>query len=199
MKRCFILAVGFSAFMVAPSQAALITFEGVGDLASIGSFYAPLATFSLNARAIVDSDAGGSGNIANEPSASTTMDFAAGPGVTMDVPWGFTELSFYHAATIAGSASVYSGVGGTGVLIGFAFLPINNVFPYGPGDPTGAYGKWSFTSLVLPAIGKSVVFAGSAQTITFDNVSVNAVPEPATLLLLGAGLTGIALRRRRRS
>ena len=41
-------------------------------------------------------------------------------------------------------------------------------------------------------------FSGATSDAYFDNVRLEAVPEPGTLLLIGSGLTGLALRRRRR-
>jgi len=49
-----------------------------------------------------------------------------------------------------------------------------------------------------------VSFAGSANQVAFDNITFGdddplPTPEPASLLLLGAGITGLAVARRRRS
>jgi hypothetical protein len=42
-----------------------------------------------------------------------------------------------------------------------------------------------------------VVISSTAPNLAIDNLSVSTVPEPTTMLLLGAGLAGIAVVRRR--
>ena len=51
-----------------------MTFEGFGDQQEIGDFYiSNVIRFSSDALALIDSDAGGSGNIGGEPSPNTVL------------------------------------------------------------------------------------------------------------------------------
>jgi len=122
---------------IATSQACtLIDFEGVGDLNSVGTIGA--ATFG-NAQAFVDSDAGGSGDVANEPSPDTTMisffqtTFAT---VTLDNP--ASEIRVWHSTFQAPSEMrVFNAANN---LLATIPLPVT---PIGAGDPTGGdFGVW---------------------------------------------------------
>lgn len=197
MKRVLALVVALSAWAVVPSEAVLLTFEGVGNGAPVDGFYSGSGiTFTTNALGVIDSDAGGGGNIANEPSPSTGMYFVSGP-VTMDSVMGFKTFSLkYSANQPGGSVSLFDGPNGTGLFLGSITLFTT---PSGLGDPNGgAFGTWFFGSITMPFYAHSAVFSGPDNHIVFDNVDVAAVPEPGTLLLLGSGMAGLALKRRRR-
>ena len=112
MKRLILALAGGMAVLVGligggPGAQAdttvVLDFEGVADLEPILDFYdggfggfgsGPGPdygiTFGPDARALIDSDDGGSGNISNEPSANTVSFFLTGPGVVMNVENGFT-------------------------------------------------------------------------------------------------------------
>ena len=60
---------------------------GTGSLGSTGTNYG--VRFGADSRALIDLDAGGSGNFANEPSPHTIAYFLSGAGVLMNVAAGF--------------------------------------------------------------------------------------------------------------
>lgn len=197
-----------------------LTFEGVGNLASVNDFYNGGTdsagnsgtnygiSFSSNSLGLIDADAGGSGNFANEPSPSTDLIFLSGAAATMNVAAGFdTGFSFFYSGDVAGFVNVYDGLNATGNLLATLVLPVNYQNGNCTGDPTGDFCHWDPIGVSFAGTAKSVDFGGAANFIGFDNVTLGAsvpgngaVPEPSTwaTMLLGFGAVGLAVRRRRK-
>ncbi len=135
----------------------VLNFSGLQDLEQILNFYdggfggmgsGPGPdfdiTFGPDALALIDADAGGTGNFANEPSPDSIAFFLTGPGVIMNVANGFTTgFSFFYSGDfVVGSVTVYDGLNGTGNLLATLELPPNAQLCGLPGDPTGYYACW---------------------------------------------------------
>lgn len=196
----------------------VLNFEGVGNLAGVNDFYNGGTdslgnsginygiNFSTTSLGIIDSDAGGTGNIANETSPSTVLFFLDGGAATMNVASGFTTgFSFYYAgnSTDAGTVNVYDGLNGTGNILASLLLTPNGGAC--SGDPSGfPFCNFSAFGVSFAGTALSVDFGGVANQIVFDDVTLGsatpgAVPEPGTwaMMLLGFGFAGGALRYRR--
>jgi hypothetical protein len=194
----------------------VLTFEGLQNLESVQNFYngglggngsgpGPNfgITFSPNALAIIDSDAGGTGNIGGEPSPDTVLFFLSGTAV-MNVPAGFTTgfSFFYSAINNPGVVNVYDGLNATGNLLASINLPVT---PSDGGDPTGAFSPFVPIGVAFAGTARSVDFGGTVNQIAFDDITIGSatpgavVPEPATFAVFGLMATGALKLRRRRA
>ncbi|ALT76454.1 PEP-CTERM sorting domain-containing protein [Paucibacter sp. KCTC 42545] len=107
----------------------------------------------------------------------------------INVAAGVTNsLSFYYASptAVVGAIKAYSGLNGTGTLLGTFDLAANG----------SAYDVWSKQTISFNGTAQSFDLVGSAGTVGFDNIS--AVPEPSALALMLAGVVGLAGMRNRR-
>ena len=201
MGACGSAAVAGPVFMV--------DFEGVSNLAQVRGFYAGGTDslgagpgvdrgveFSLNALGLVDSDAGGTGQIGNEPSGNTALIFLTGTGFTMNLADGF-DTGFgisYASPEDDGAVRVYSGLDGTGTLLGSALIRATGE---GAGDPTGRFSAWDRAGVTFAGTARSVVVEGVANFMVFDDASFGStVPAPAGIAV--GALCGLTATRRRR-
>lgn len=217
-----VLAIGLGCALAAMNGMAnaavtTLTFEGVGNQASVNDFYNGGTdsagnsgtnygiNFSAASLGLIDSDAGGTGNFANEPSASTVLFFLTGSAATMNVAAGFdTGFSFFYSGFQDSFVNVYSGLNSTGTLLATIGLPTNFNNGSCVGDPTGQACHWDPIGVTFTGIAHSVDFGGAANQVGFDNITLgsatpgSATPEPAawTLMIGGFGLVGSALRLR---
>ena len=221
----FVVTVLFGGIGIAKAQVVehdgviTLTFEGIGDQRFVGDYYNGGVggnygiSFSSNTLALVDSDAGGSGNFGGEPSPDTDITFLTEGSILMNVLNGITGgLSFYYTApNYTGSILVYGGLNGTGDVLALLTLPLTPL--NGAPDPHGSNSPFIAFGVDFEGTAYSVRFRGTSNQIGFDNITLGSsipypnpnttpdpsapTPEPATLLLMGAGLLGLLGMRRR--
>jgi len=199
------------------AQVTTLTFEGLQDLEPIENFYnnglggfgsGPGlnfgVSFSSDAWALIDSDAGGNGNIGGEPSPSTAMVFLSSTAV-MNYPTGFTTgFSFYYSSiNNPASVSIYDGINKTGNLL--ATIPLAATSSDG-GDPTGTFSPFFPVGVSFSGTARSVDFGGTANQVVYDNITFGSavptgVPEPSTYaaLVAVAAIGGHQWYRRRKA
>lgn len=174
---------------------------GTGSLGSSGVNYG--VSFGPNALALIDADAGGGGNFANEPTPDTIMFFLTGSAVLNYAPGFDTGFSFWYTSTnFGGTVTVWDDVDAGGNLLGT--INLQALGTNCQGDPTGSFCNWAIGALAFNGTARSIDFGGTVNQIGFDNITFgstnpNVVPEPATMLLVGSALLGLGAARRRRA
>jgi hypothetical protein len=135
----------------------------------------------FDAFALVDQDAGGFGNFANEPSPDTVLHFPYEQGYMM-IPEGFTEFSFWYASKSEAIISVLEGPDGDSAVVASTYIPKTGICGRDGippcGDPTGAYGVWQYFTLPFAGVAHAIRFTYARNFILDDMFIVQGEPPP---------------------
>ncbi len=111
--------------------------------------------------------------------------------VLMNVAAGVANaIAFYYSSpsTIVNAVRAFSGLNGTGALLG--------TFSLG-GNSSTSYDTWSQVTFRYSGLARSFDFTNSAPLVAIDNIT-SAVPEPGVVALMLLGACATLVRRKRR-
>lgn len=141
-------------------ECSLITFEGIGDVSPVPTFDNIELPGWLG---IIDSDAGGQGNFANEPSPSTIAFWLYGNASSQDINFAspVAEVSFRYSSYVGVALQAFAE---DGSQVDYASGAAN--WNQGTGDPNGTFNVW--TPLAVQSEGNSIkkvrIFGNVNQT-----------------------------------
>ncbi len=91
-------------------------------------------------------------------------------------------------------------LGGTEYWIGLATGTTGDAWWYnGDGSGVGTSGQAFYTNAASSNLSAAAVSSGQAMQAIVSSASASAAPEPATMAIIGAGLAGLGLVRRRKN
>ncbi|KQW96704.1 hypothetical protein ASC94_07690 [Massilia sp. Root418] len=148
-------------------QCTVITFEGVGDLAPIPVFDGISSPGWLG---IIDADAGGTGNFAQEPSPQTIAFWLGGDPGSRDIVMAnkASKVEFYYASYVGVTMQALDEAGNV-----LATATGGPNYRGGSGDPNGDFNRWD--PLSVEADGnkiKTVRVTGNTNQTGIDNLKV---------------------------
>ena len=173
----------------------VVDFEGLAEFETIGTVGGAVSvTFEPNWTVVIDDDAGGVGNFANEPSPDTVATHFIGLGTPPIIELS-SGVRFVRVSTLTRAPPLeihaHDLPGGGGNLVSFDVRSTQGVAPPAPcaGDPNGTYCLWDAHTLVSPTDNiRSLVIYGSVPRDTgYDDLTWCQGPPD---LLYGSSFTG---------
>jgi len=165
----------------------LVTFEGVPDFGPVGTIIGDVAvTFGTSWLGLVDADAGGSGNFANEPSPSTIAFFLDQTDISIGLAPTVRFVSFWYTAAAQSLPVTVTAYDSFNNPIAQALgNTVGTDYDGAPciGDPDGSFCTWDRIVLVSPSslISRVEITGTASDYFGIDDLlfCVDASPTPA--------------------